>query len=102
MSTKRKQYTAEFKLEAVQLAQELDNVAQAARDLGIHESMLHRWKNELAEHSEEAFPGNGKLRSDAEIIRQLQRENEILRQEREILKKTLSIFAQPSSRSLSS
>lgn len=102
MSSKRKQYTTEFKVEAVQLAQELGNVAQAARDLGIHESVLHRWKNELTEHGEEAFPGNGNLRSDAEIIRQLRRENEILRQEREILKKTLSIFAQPSARNMGS
>jgi transposase len=102
MNTIRKQYTAEFKQAAVQLAQELGNVAQAARDLGIHESMLHRWKSQLAEHGNEAFPGNGNLRSEAEMIRQLRRENEILRQEREILKKTLSIFAQPSSRSMSS
>lgn len=102
MSIKRKQYTAEFKLEAVRLARELGNVAQAARDLGMHESVLHRWKNELAEHGEEAFPGNGNLRSDAEIMRQLRRENEILRQEREILKKTLSIFAQPSARNMRS
>ena len=102
MNVNRKQYTAEFKQEAVQLAQELGNVAQAARDLGIHESVLHRWKNQLAAHGQEAFPGNGKLRSEAETIRQLRRENEILRQEREILKKTLSIFAQPSSRSMSS
>ncbi len=102
MNVNRKQYTAEFKLEAVQLAQELGNVAQAARDLGIHESVLHRWKNQVAEYANEAFPGNGKLSSEAETIRQLRRENEILRQEREILKKTLSIFAQPSSRSMSS
>jgi transposase len=102
MRQNRKQYTAEFKREAVRLAQELDNVAQAARDLGIHESVLHRWKGQLVEHGDEAFPGNGNLRSEAETIRQLRRENEILRQEREILKKTLSIFAQPSSRSLSS
>lgn len=95
MSYKRKQYTAEFKQEAVRLAQELGNVAQAARELGIHESMLHRWKHELAEHGDEAYPGHGNLRSDAETIRQLRRENEILRQEREILKKTLSIFAPP-------
>ena len=97
MSQNRKQYTAEFKQEAVRLAEELGNVAQAARDLGIHESMLHRWKQQLAEHGDEAFPGQGHFRSDAETILQLRRENEILRQEREILKKTLSIFAPPRS-----
>ena len=102
MSIRRKQYTAEFKMEAVQLAQELGNVAQAARDLGIHESVLHRWKRQLTAYGDEAFPGNGHLRSESETLRQLRRENEILRQEREILKKTLSIFAQPRSRSTSS
>jgi transposase len=102
MSHNRKQYTTEFKQEAVGLAQELGNVAQAARELGIHESMLHRWKQQLAAHGDEAFPGHGNLRSEAETIRQLRRENEILRQEREILKKTLSIFAPPRSSGLGS
>jgi transposase len=40
------------------------------------------------------FPGNGKLKADDEAMRQLKRENEILRQERDILKKALAILSQ--------
>jgi transposase len=41
---------------------------------------------------QQAFPGKGRLKEDEELIRRLKRENEMLRQEREILKKALAIF----------
>lgn len=41
----------------------------------------------------QAFPGKGRLKEDDELIRRLQRENELLRQEREVLKKALAIFS---------
>jgi transposase len=41
----------------------------------------------------QAFPGKGRLKEDEELIRRLQRENEILRQEREVLNKALAIFS---------
>lgn len=40
----RKSYTEEFKREAVRLAEERGNFCAVARDLGISESMIHRWK----------------------------------------------------------
>jgi transposase len=57
---------------------------------------LHHWRRELAEAGEQAFPGKGNLSADEAIMRQLQRENEILRQERDILKKAIAIFSRAS------
>jgi transposase len=102
VSINPKQYTAEFKQEAVRLARELGYVAQAAGDLGIHGSMFHRWKNLLAEQGDATYPGNGRLRNDAAVIRQLRREREILRRERERLQTTLRICAVPRSSGTSS
>jgi transposase len=49
----------------------------------------------LAAEGEQAFPGHGHLPADQERLRQLERENEILRQERDILKKAIAIFSHP-------
>jgi transposase-like protein len=61
------------------------------RDLGIGEGCISHWKRELKENKDNAFPGNGNPR-DEEMAR-LKRENEILRQERDILKKVVGIFS---------
>ena len=92
---KRKVYTREFKLEAVRLASE-DGVtaAQAARDLGVHENTLHKWKLQLREDPIEAFPGKGRLKPQDEELRRLRRENLRLRQEVAFLKKAAVWLAQ--------
>ena len=95
MTQERKTYTREFKLEAIQLADTSGKpVAQIERELGLGKSQIYRWKRQLEQEGEEAFPGKGRLKAQEEAIRQLRRENEILRQERDILKKTITIFAQ--------
>ena len=53
----RKEYTKEFKQEAVRLARESGNKSQVGRDLGIHSSMLNRWEKQFAEQGQKAFPG---------------------------------------------
>jgi transposase len=68
-------------------------VSDVARDLGIEENMLHRWKREQGEAGVGAFPGKGYLRPQDEEMRQLKRENTDLREERDILKKALAIFS---------
>jgi transposase len=57
---------------------------------------LYRWKRGLAEEGENAFPGHGRLVPEQERVRQLEREVEILRQERDVLKKAVAIFSHPS------
>lgn len=90
-------FPEEFKREAVRLAAERGNVEETARELGIHSTLLHRWKKRLASVPvhEVAFPGHGNPK-DPDMAR-LERENVRLREENEILKKAVGIFtARPS------
>jgi transposase len=97
MTKTRRIYTREFKLEAVHLLETSGrSAAQLERELGIGGGCLSRWKRELAEERGNAFPGHGRLAPEQERVRQLERENEILRQERDILKKAVAIFSHPS------
>jgi transposase len=90
-------YTREFKEEAVQLAQTSGkSIAQVARELGISDTSIHQWRKELTEHGKEAFPGSGHQTALEEENRRLKRELERVQQEREILKKVLSIFSRES------
>jgi transposase len=98
MGEKRRQHTREFKLEAVRLLEESDRPrAQIARELGIHESLLKRWKAQLEGRPRaDVFPGNGKLSAAEEEIRRLRRELEQARQENAFLKKAAAYFARES------
>ncbi len=81
-------YTKEFKQQAVHLCETSEkSKTQIARDLGASDSALSKWCKEFGEHGEEAFPGKGHQTSIEEENKRLKREIEILRQEREILKK---------------
>jgi transposase len=97
MSKERKQYSREFKQEAVRLLETSGKSAsELERELGIGKGNLWRWKRKFAADGEDAFPGHGRLTPEQERLRQLERENEILRQERDILKKAMAIFSHPS------
>ena len=96
MSEPKRSFTEEFKREAVGLAVERGNVSAVARELGIHESVLNRWKRQLQQEAEQpgassrAFPGRGNYRD--EEMAKLQRELARVKQENEILKKAVGIF----------
>lgn len=95
----RRQFSREFKLEAVRLATAGDrSVAEVARELGVNAEVLRSWKRQMAKSGAETpvtdvFPGNGKLTSADEELRRLRRENAVLREERDILKKATVFFA---------
>ena len=90
MQKEQRTYTKEFKVEAVHLVQSsTKSQAQIARDLGISDSALSKWCKEYGSHGDEAFPGKGHQLPVEEEMRQLRREVEILRQEREILKRVM-------------
>ncbi len=90
----QKTYTAELKREAVRLAQISGKpITHVAHDLGISDTSIHQWRKELAEHNQEAFPGSGHQPGEVEEVRRLKRELEIVKQERDILKKALAIFS---------
>lgn len=86
--------TKEFKEEAVRPAQTSGkSIAQVARELGLSDSAIHGWRKDLAQHGKEAFPGKGHQTALEEENRRLKREVERLQQERDILKKAVSIFS---------
>ena len=81
-------------MEAVQLLHTSKKpLAHIARDLGIAESTLHQWWKLFSEQGANAFPGSGHQTPQEEEIRHLKRENELLRQERDVLKKAIGIFS---------
>lgn len=98
MSTKRRIHPREFKIEALKLVTEQGySFAKAAQSLGVAESLLRRWKQELQQAGGQAFPGHGKLPALEEELRQLREENKRLKMEREFLKKAAAFFAKESS-----
>ena len=92
MSQKRshKQYTKEFKEEAVALVLEQGySVAEAAKSLGIGTSLLYKWKENIESQRE----GIALAEDEREELKRLRRENKELRMEKEILKKASAFFA---------
>ena len=82
MGKKRRQYTKEFKIEAVRLIiEEGRPISEVARELGIGENLLHRWKKKYEEGEIDPFPGKGRLSPEDEELRRLRRENKRLRME---------------------
>jgi transposase len=92
MSRKHRTYTQDFKREAVRLMETGGKpVSQLARELGLNDGLLYRWRNEFGS---EATPTTGGTVKELEAeLKRLQRENEVLRQERDILKKAMSIVS---------
>ena len=88
-----KPYSAEFKERAVKLAVESDqSVAQTARALGINENTLHTW---LSKYHHRGHGIQGQLNSEHlyEELKRLKKENALLKEERDILKKAAAYFA---------
>ena len=102
MAEKRRQFTREFKLEAVRLISSGERkVEELARDLGVRADILRGWKKQAEgraglKNDDDVFPGNGKLTSRDEEIRALRRELEEVKQERDFLKKAATYFAKGS------
>jgi transposase len=89
----RRQYTADFKAEAVRMVVEDDRkIKDVAARLGITTGMLNRWCQEQ-ERRERAGEG---ARADEAEVRRLRRRVRQLEQEREILKKAAAFFARES------
>ncbi len=92
---KRKSYSREFKKEAVALITEKEySIAEASRNLGIEYSVLRRWKNQLSDDPQNAFPGKGNRNPGDQAFQDIQRELERVKEERDILKKALAYFAE--------
>jgi transposase len=95
MSRRNKHHTDEFKAEAVELVERSGkSVPEIAEDLGINERTLYHW---IAAHKpKETNPKAGNEPDLAAENKRLRRELEIMRQERDILKKAMGVFAKES------
>ncbi len=96
MGEKRRKHSEEFKRQAVELSYSSGkSMRQLAIDLGIHESLIKRWRTEVQQLGQQAFPGHGvqKLTPLEEENLKLGRELAIVTEEREILKKAVAIFS---------
>jgi len=86
-------FTTEFKQEAVRLLETSGKSGIVlAKELGIRDTILYRWRKELRGNGPAAFPGKGHQTELEEEVRRLRREVDTLRQERDILKKAAAIF----------
>jgi transposase len=93
----RRKFSREFKLEAVKLVKDRGvSVAQAARDLDVHENVLHKWVKEFGSDPAQSFSGHGQMKPERQEIERLRREVVKLKAERDILKKAAAYFAKES------
>lgn len=96
MVTERRKYNKEFKLEAIRLYENGERPqVEIERELGITKGLLGKWRETLERQPKkgEVFPGNGRMSETEERIRQLERENALLKQDKEILKKVLVMYS---------
>jgi len=93
--TKRSKYTDEFKRQAVELLESRDRPAvDIARELGVRQNQLYKWREELIQKGDQAFKGPGRPTKDqtSEVSR-LRQEVKRLQEENDILKKAAIFFA---------
>jgi transposase len=94
MALRRRRFDKQFKLDALRLIQDSERpLAEIARELGVHPNVLYRWRDQLLADPDQAFPGKGKLKPDDEELRRLRRELDMVKEERDILKKALAVFS---------
>ncbi len=88
---RRRAFTAAYKAEVVELCRKGDrSIPEIARDLDLTESSVRRW----AEQTEiDAGRRSGLTSSEQEELARLRRENRVLREERDILKRATAFFA---------
>jgi transposase len=89
-------YSTEFKQDTVKLAVESDqSVAKTARDLGVNANSLYTWISKYHQAESPSNKGSGGKHPHEELKR-LRRENAMLKEERDILKKAAAYFAKNS------
>ena len=102
MAEERKHYTAEFKRQAVEMLNQGKSGQQVGETLGIGSGMVYRWRRELRGEpsGSRAFPGNGVARDEQQArLKQLERDNRELREDRDILEKAAAYFSKNPKRS---
>jgi transposase len=88
----RRTYTKDFKEGALNLADEV-GAAKAGQDLGVDPCVIRGWRRERKRTGSDAFRGHGNRTALEGELTRLRKENAVLVQEREILKKAAAFFA---------
>lgn len=90
----KQKYTKEFKLQALELVNQLGSYAEAARQLGVKDSLLHTWKSKfnfiMKKDSDKAASSS----PESAEIKRLKKENEELKKVNYILKRAAAFFSQ--------
>ena len=95
-TTTRRQFTDTFKSEAVRLTRESGRpVAQVARELGISDKVLYRWRSEPQQVESQGRTRQA-VRAGQDELTRLKRENEMFRKERDFLTRAAAFFARES------
>lgn len=91
---RRRKFDKEFKQRTVGLVQEGSRtVMEIAEDLGVESRNIYRWVREYNSDPKDSFPGKGKLKPEDEELRRIKRQLADVTEERDILKKAISIFS---------
>jgi transposase len=103
MSTNRRNFTKEQKLEIVkQSMEEGVSIEDLAQQYKIHPNSIYKWRREYLRYEEASFPGNGNklMSAEEQEIARLKKQLKEAELEKEILKKTLGIFSSPDRKNL--
>ena len=97
MTKQRRQFTREFKIEAVRrVLEDRQSISQVAADLELNTNLVGRWKREFLSDPKFSFRGKGYQTPEQEELTRLRKENERLKRENDFLKKTAAFFAKDS------
>ncbi len=91
---KRRHFTNEYKKNAVKLVTEKGlPVDKVARDLDIHPNVLHAWRRKFFHKGDDAFVGKGNPKPEEAELKKLRKKLAEVEEERDILKKALTVFS---------
>ena len=91
---KRKSYATEFKIQALELAKQTGSMAEAARQLGISDSLLQSWKKKYNFSTDPKGKSAGDAIADTEEIKRLRKQVSDLEKSNYILKRAAAFFSQ--------
>lgn len=91
---KRKSYTTEYKIHALELAKQTGSFAEAARKLGIGDNLLHAWKKKFNFSLDPKGKSASQAVAETEEVRELKKKIQDLEKTNYILKKAAAFFSQ--------
>ena len=92
--TRRRSFTKEFKIQALELAQQLGSFAEAGRQLGVRDTVIHHWSKKFSISVQPKGKKPSEAILESEENKRLRRENEELKKVNYILKKAAAFFSQ--------